>query len=57
MALTLAVGKGVLGIGRRFEVSASCGKHMVSIEEPPVGCPQCNAERPGVAALFGELDP
>jgi len=54
MALTLTIKKGFLGIGRRVEVAAFCQKHTIKIEEPPLGCPQCNAERPGLAVLFGE---
>ena len=57
MVLTLTIGKGLLGIGRRVEVEAFCQKHMVDIQEPPVGCPQCNSERPGFSALIGESDP
>jgi hypothetical protein len=54
MTLTLTIKRGFLGIGRRVELSAFCSKHMTAIDEPPVGCLQCNAERPSLEALFGE---
>ena len=56
MTLTLTIKRGFLGIGRRVELSAFCSKHMTAIEEAPVGCPECNAERPSLEALFGERD-
>ncbi len=57
MVLTLTVKKGFLGFGRQLEVSAYCQRHKTDIEEPPVGCSRCNAERPGIAALLGEREP
>jgi hypothetical protein len=56
MALTLTIQKRFLGLGRVLQVTAYCKKHDVVIEEPPVGCPQCSAERPGFADLFGETE-
>jgi hypothetical protein len=56
MVLTLTIKRGLLGIGRNLQVTASCQKHNVPIEEPPVGCPQCSAERPGFADLFRETE-
>lgn len=56
MTLTLTIKRGFLGIGRRVELDAFCSKHMIAIREAPVGCPQCNAERPSLEALFGERD-
>ena len=56
MVLSLTIKRGILGLGRKAKVSAFCRKHRVEIEEPPVGCPLCNAERPGMAALFGKMN-
>ena len=56
MVLTLAIKRGILGLGRRLQVSAFCRKHAIPIEEPPVGCPICNTERPGFTDLFGKTD-
>jgi hypothetical protein len=53
MALGLTISRGLLGIGRRKSVRAWCRCHEVIVEEPPVGCPQCNAERPGIGILLG----
>jgi hypothetical protein len=54
LELKLTIKRGFLGLGRKLEVSAFCSKHLIEVEEPKVGCPQCSAERPGLAALFGE---
>ena len=56
MVLTLTIKSGFLGLGRRLEVRATCGKHNIEIPDPPIGCPKCSAERPDLASLFGELD-
>ena len=54
MILTLTIKRGLLGIGRKLKVTAFCRRHKIEIKEPPVGCSQCNAERPGIAELLGE---
>ena len=56
MVLTLTIKSGFLGLVRRLDVRAMCSKHNIEIPEPPIGCPKCNAERPDLASLFGELD-
>lgn len=43
---------GLLGFGRRVEVKAFCSRHLVDVEVPEVGCPQCASERPGLQELF-----
>lgn len=48
MELTLTIKSGLLGLNRKLEVSAYCIRHRIAIEDPYVGCPQCNAERPGL---------
>jgi hypothetical protein len=52
LELKLTIKRGFLGLGRKLAVSAYCTKHMIEIEEPKVGCPLCNAERPGMSALL-----
>ena len=56
MELILTIKRGFLGIGRQLRVDAFCQKHQVIIDEPPLGCIQCNAERPNLAELFGAND-
>lgn len=56
MELTLTVKPVMLGLGRKLEVTASCLKHRISIEDPYVGCPKCNAERPGLDAFRKALE-
>ncbi len=37
---------------KRVEVFALCSKHLIEIENPYVGCPQCRAEQSGAAAVL-----
>ena len=46
--------KGVLGMGRRVEVTAFCSRHLIDVDKPEAGCPQCALEKPGFQGLFGE---
>lgn len=48
LELTLTIKPRFFGLGRQNEVTASCLRHRVTIADPFVGCPQCNAERPGL---------
>lgn len=48
LSLTITIKSGILGFGRRVEVTATCLKHRIPISDPYVGCPQCNSERPGL---------
>jgi hypothetical protein len=48
MELQLTVKRGLLGLTRRLEVTAACLRHRIPIEDPFVGCPKCNAEKPGL---------
>jgi hypothetical protein len=48
LELKLTIKPKLLGIRRAPEVAASCLKHGIPIEDPFVGCPECNAERPGL---------
>lgn len=54
LVLEATVKKGILGIGRKVEVTAFCSKHLIDVEKPEVGCPECALERPGLRELFGE---
>ena len=56
MRLRLTIKPGILGIGRHNKVDAFCEKHTVVIDDPFVGCPQCNAERPGIDAFLSALE-
>src|SRR5512135_1619834 len=55
LRLRLTIKPGFLGIGRHNEVEASCEKHARLIEDPIVGCPECNAEKPGIEAFLNAL--
>jgi hypothetical protein len=57
LELKLTVKPVMLGLGRRVEVTATCLKHRTTIEDPFVGCPQCNAERPGLDVFWKALEP
>ena len=46
---------GILRIGRHVEVRAFCSRHLIDVDKPEVGCPQCAAERPGLRELFSDL--
>ena len=55
LVLKATVKKGVLGFGRKVEVTASCSKHLIPVPEPRIGCPECAKEKPGLSELFGDL--
>lgn len=46
--LKLTIKPRILGLGREPVIEASCLKHRIPIENPYVGCPECNAERSGL---------
>ena len=52
LVLEATVKSGILGLGRKVEVSAFCSRHLIDVEKPEVGCPQCAMERPGLRELF-----
>ena len=57
LKLTLSIKPGgVLGMGRKLEVTASCLKHHIPIGDPFVGCPKCYEERPGLDVFRQALD-
>lgn len=57
LELRLTVRPRLLGFGRKLEVTASCLKHRSLVADPFVGCPQCNAERPGLDVFLRALGP
>lgn len=52
LVLDGAIEVSLLGFRRRVVVYASCSKHRRDIPNPYTGCPDCNAERPGLETLF-----
>ena len=56
MELTVTVKLRLLGLIRDVEVTATCLKHRIPIEDPFTGCPKCNAERPGLDVFWQALD-
>ncbi|MEO8611971.1 MAG: hypothetical protein ABI690_28995 [Chloroflexota bacterium] len=55
LELAVTVKPRLLGLGRQIEVSASCLKHHIEIKDAFVGCPKCNAERPGLDVFWQAL--
>jgi hypothetical protein len=53
LVLEATVKKGILGFGRRVDVSAFCSRHLIDVDKPEIGCPKCSLERPGLRELFG----
>lgn len=56
MRLRLTIKGGFLGLGRKNIVEAYCEKHTLAIPDPMVGCPKCNAERPGLDLFMDALE-
>lgn len=54
LVLEATVKEGILGLGRKVEVTAFCSRHLIDVEKPEVGCPKCAMERPGLRELFGK---
>jgi hypothetical protein len=54
LVMEAEVKKGFLGLSRRVQVSAVCSKHLLTVDQPHIGCGHCHEERPG-AAIF-DLD-
>ena len=51
MALEARVVKGLFGLTRHVEVYAVCTLTLTQVQEPRVGCGQCQEHRPGAAIL------
>jgi hypothetical protein len=56
LELKVTIKPRLLGLGRQVVVSASCAKHRIPIEDAYIGCPKCNAERPGLDIFRKALD-
>ena len=56
LVLEATIKQGILGMNRHVEVTAFCSRHLVEVDKPEVGCPQCAMERPGLKELFSEDD-
>lgn len=57
LELTLTIRTRLLGFVRTAEVSAWCIKHRAHVDNPHIGCEQCNAERPGLDIFRKALEP
>lgn len=55
LQLKVTVKPRLLGFGRLVEVTASCLKHRITVDDAFVGCPKCNAERPGLDVFWEAL--
>lgn len=56
LSLKLTIKPKLLGLGRQLEISASCLKHQIAIEDAHVGCTKCNGERPGLDVFWSALE-
>jgi hypothetical protein len=54
--LEASIEKGFLGFNRRVVVKSFCSKHLIDVDKPQVGCPECAREKPGLPDLFDNLD-
>jgi hypothetical protein len=54
LILEATIKSGILGFGRRVEVSAFCSRHLIDVPNPHVGCAKCAMEKPGLKELFGD---
>lgn len=52
LELKLTVDTRLMGLGRKLDIEAFCTKHRCEIEDPYVGCEQCNAERSEALNMF-----
>ena len=55
LELMVTIKPKLLGIGRQIEIKASCTRHRTAIADAYVGCPKCNAERPGLNLFWEAL--
>jgi hypothetical protein len=56
MELTLTIRNRFFIFGRALDVTASCALHRIPIEDPHVGCPKCNASKPGLELFLKALE-
>lgn len=56
LELELTIKPKLLGLGRQKSIKARCLKHYVEIEDPYVGCAQCNQQRRGLDVFRDALE-
>jgi hypothetical protein len=56
LELKLTISPRLLGLGRKLDVTATCLRHRILIEDPYVGCLKCNEERPGLDVFRHALE-
>jgi hypothetical protein len=56
LELTLTIQSRFLGLGRQLVVEARCTRHRQPVEDPFVGCRDCNRERPGLGLFLDALE-
>jgi hypothetical protein len=56
MELTLTIRNKFFIFGRELDVQARCRLHNLRIDDPYVGCPKCNASKPGLESFLKALE-
>lgn len=56
LALKLVIKPRFLGMRRQIVVTASCLKHLCPVDDPHVGCLQCNNDREGLNLFWQALE-
>ncbi|MFP4322867.1 MAG: hypothetical protein ACLFTK_10475 [Anaerolineales bacterium] len=56
LQMKIHIQKPILGIGHKVKVSAHCDKIDDQVENPYVGCPRCNEDRPGLDLFAQALE-
>ncbi len=56
MELTLTISNKFFIFGRALSVNAYCTLHRIAIDDPHVGCPRCNASKPGLELFLKALE-
>lgn len=56
LELTLTIRNKFLIFGRALDITAYCTRHRIPIEDPYVGCPRCNASKPGLEVFLKALE-
>lgn len=56
LELSLTIGSRFFGLGRQLTVTARCRRHNSVIDDPFIGCPECNHERPGLDLFLNALE-
>jgi hypothetical protein len=56
LEITINIRQTLLGFGRRVTYSTWCLLHEIPIDDPKIGCTECNKERPGLDLFMKALD-